>query len=802
MFALKARDCDGQEKLFMTYRIFPATGRVSQILQAGCCFALLLLLLTDAFAQGGASITGRVTDEQGASIAGAEVRLRSRSGLVILARSDERGTYAFNGLGPGDYFLEAKAQGFAVRSSDELRVVRGQVFNYDLTLAVEAVNENVVVVAAGTPQRADEVSKAVTLIEDRDIEARREETLAEALRGVPGLRVQQQGTYGALTTVRIRGGRNYDTALLLDGLRVRDASDINGSAVSFIPDLLPADLERVEVLRGSGSSIYGTNAIGGVINLSPRTGAGRPRFEAGFEGGALGLFRERLQGSGGLGRRGGYSFGITRLDVRRGVDGSDEYGNTAGSGRVQFNLARGITVAANFYGTISNARQNESPVALVAAFTGTERFPRAVEGVTFQPDFNDPDLGRRVRVLVGSLRFTQSVNDRISYTVAYQRVSTRRRFYDGPEVDARFAVFTPFGDFPYYFTNNGATDTLDARANLRLGRTHLITGGFELERETLFQQSTFSPVATTDRQKTAAVFGQDQIFLLDGRLQLSVAARGQFYSIRAADRPGFLSGIEARSSITGDGSIAYFINSTSTKLRAHVGNGFRAPSLFERFGEGTISGLFTRFGDPTVRAEQSISADGGFDQRLLRDRLLFGATYFYTRLQRVIDFASTDPLGVRLFGGYFNRPGGISRGLETYLEATPVTGNRLRASYTYTNSDRFNPARGLETEFVIPAHLLSLNISQRYRALLVNFDLNHTGPYIAPVFRGTFPFQADLRFDGYTKADLFAAYERALSERVTFVLFGGADNLFGEKYFENGFRAPGITGRGGVNFRF
>lgn len=779
--------------------------RVNRIRWAGLWFALALFFSqsTNGFAQGGSTITGRVSDEQGAIVVGAEVRLRSRSGLMILARTDERGVYGFNGLGAGEYILEVTARGFAAKTSDELRLARRQVFNYDVILSVAAVNENVVVVAAGTPQRADEVSKAVTLIEDRDMEAGREETLPEALRGVPGLRVQQQGSYGALTTVRLRGQRNFDTALLLDGLRVRDASDINGSAVSFIPDLLPVDLDRVEILRGSGSSIYGTNAIGGVINLVPRAGAGSPRFEAGFEGGALGLFRERVQGSGGAGKRAGYSFGLTRFDVRRGVDGQDEYGNTAGSGRFQFNPTPDITVAANFYGTISNARRNESPVALAAAFTSAERFPRAVQGVTFQPDFNDPDLGRRNRVLVGALRFSQRINDRFSYTIAYQRVSTRRRFYDGPQIDPDFAVFSPFGDFPYYFTNNGATDTLDARANFRLGRTQLLTGGFEYERETFFQQSTFSPDATTDRQKTAAIFGQDQIFLLDGRLQISLAARGQFYRIRAADRPGFLRDIEAKSSVTGDGTIAYFINSTNTKLRAHVGNGFRAPSLFERFGEGTISGLFIRFGDPTVRAEQSISADGGFDQRLMRDRLLFGSTYFYTRLQRVIDFAFADPLGVRPFGGYYNRPGGISRGLETYMEAAPLRGMKLRAAYTYTNSDRFITTGGLEPEFVIPSHLFSLNVSQRYRAMLINFDLNRTGSYIAPVFESDVPFRtANLRFGGYTKADLFAAYERALNERVTFILFGGADNIFDVEYFENGFRAPGIVGRGGVNFRF
>jgi hypothetical protein len=110
---------------------------------------------------------------------------------------------------------------------------------------------------------------------------------------------------------------------------------------------------------------------------------------------------------------------------------------------------------------------------------------------------------------------------------------------------------------------------------------------------------------------------------------------------------------------------------------------------------------------------------------------------------------------------------------------------------------------GLETEFVIPAHLFSVNVSHRYRAFLINFDLNHTGSYIGPVFESDFPFRAaNLRFGGYTKADLFGTYERALSERVTFVLFGGADNLFDVEYFENGFRAPGISGRGGVNFRF
>lgn len=776
------------------------TGRLVSFL---VLLVFVLTLSVNAFGQNGASITGRVLDERGGKIVGAEVRLRSRGGLRLFARTNEEGVYAFNGLGSGDFLLEVKARGFAAATSEEFRVERGTVSTRDLTLAVEAISENVVVVATGTAQRADEVAKSVTLVDDEEIETKRELTLPEALRGTPGLRVQQQGSTGALTTLRLRGQRNFDTAILLDGLRVRDASDINGSAVSFIPDLLPVDLDRVEILRGSGSSIYGTNAIGGVINLVPRTGADGQRFEAGFEGGGLAMFRGRLQGTGGITNRAGYSFGLSRLDVRRGVDGNDEYGNTAGGGRFVFNVTPSTTISANFYGTISNARRNESPIALPGAFTTGELYPRAVEGVTFQPDFNDPDLGRRNRVLVGSVRFAQSVNEILSYTVAYQRVSTRRRFYDGPQIDQRFAALSPFGDFESTFINNGSTDTLDARANLRLGRSNLATAGVEFEWETIFQENTFSPIGTTDKQRTFAVFGQDQIFLLDERLQISVGVRGQFYRISAADRPGFLSGITAKASITGDGAIAYFIRSTNTKLRAHVGNGFRSPSLFERFGEGTLNGVFVRFGDPTVRAERSISADGGFDQRLARDRILFGATYFYTRLQSVVDFAFTDPLGIRPFGGYFNRQGGMARGVETYFETTPFRGTSVRATYTYTNSARFSPALGLQREFVIPAHLFGLTFNQRYRAFVVNFDLNRTGSYIAPVFENDVPFRtANLKFAGYTKADLFGSYERLLTERVTVILFGGAENIFDEEYFENGFRAPGIVGRGGINLRF
>lgn len=785
-------------------------GFVSQPLRGCRSLILIFAFAVFTFAQSNpSSISGRITDQNGAAVTNAEVRLRARTGAKLIAITDDSGAYSFERVLPDDYVLEVKAKGFAISTSNQLSIARGRSLTNDVKLSVEAVNESVLVTPSGTVQRIDEISKAVSLIDDQSIEARRELTLPESLRGTPGIRVQQQGSIGALTSVRLRGQRNFDTAILLDGLRVRDSSDINGSAAVVIPDLLPTDLDRVEVLRGSGSSIYGSNAIGGVINLVPITGAGDSHFEFGFDGGTLAVFRERIRGAGGLGKRAGYSFGLTRLDVRHGVDGQDQYGNTVGVGRFQFNVTPSVMISANFYGTIANGRTNDSPFALPAAFTGGP-YPAAIEGVTFHSDINNPDAGRRNRVLVGSVKLSQQVNDILSYSIAYQHVGNQRRNYNGPAIDPQFAQFYPFGDFAFAGYNNGKTDTLDARANLRLGGHNLVTAGFEYEGESIFQSSvpSFSSVNnTTDRQRTFAVFGQDQIFLLDDRLQISAGVRGQFFSVSAADRPGSLGAIEPERSLTGDGSAAYFVRSSGTKLRAHVGNGFRAASLFERFGQGTFSSLgFRRFGDPTLRAEQSISVDAGFDQRVAGDRARFGATYFYTHLKRVIAFNNffvVDPLGLGRFSGYENRPGGFARGLETYLEAAPWRNANLHASYTYTNSDRFVQGSGLQPEYVIPAHLFGLSLTQRYKSFLFSFDLNRTGAYIAPVFENDFPFRtAELTFPGYTKVDLFASYERQLGEHVVMTLFGGADNIFDVTYFENGFRTPGVMGRGGIKLRF
>ena len=164
-----------------------------------------------AFAQGGTELRGRVTDERDASIAGAEVRLLSRIGGRVADDHRRYGVYAFKNVAAGEYILEVKTKGFAAFTSKGLRIEAGQSLTNDVRLSVEALSENVIVTPTGTAQRADEISKAVTVLDDESIEAKRELTLAESLRGTPGLRVQQQGSMGPLTSLRLRGQRHFDT---------------------------------------------------------------------------------------------------------------------------------------------------------------------------------------------------------------------------------------------------------------------------------------------------------------------------------------------------------------------------------------------------------------------------------------------------------------------------------------------------------------------------------------------------------------------------------------------------------------
>ena len=798
----------------------------------------MLICAASIFAQSNtANIAGSVSDSQDAKIVRAAVKIYERDNRSqITTETDGQGAFRFERLAPGEYIVEVNAKGFAPLSK-QLRVANSETLKIDFSLTVNRVAAEVVVTASGTAQSVDEVSKAVTVIGADEIERRDEITIAESLRRTPGLRVRQISGPGSLTTITTRGLRNEDTAILIDGLRFRDAATTQGDASSFISDLLVVNTDRLEVLRGSGSSLYGSNAIGGVINVLTDQGGGKTRGEFQLEGGGLGLFRGRAKIAGGaFADRFRYSAGIAHLNVTKGVDGDDAARNTSGQGFVQYNFTPSISLSARIFAGDAFSQLNSSPFAapgfvLPPVGTSVRAVPlslaeqRRVEAVgrpltstnynrgdaTFIPSLNDPDSERAGRLFSGALTFAQRLNEDFSYRVNYQRVRTSRIFTDGIG-GLRFApTFANSTDI------NGTIDTASARADWQITRSNLLSAGYEFEREvysSFAQNEDPNPVSRTNNfisvaERSNTFFAQDQLRFFGDRLQLSGAFRVQRFSLSNPEFRGGTSRLQGLSfsapptAYTGDGSISYFFRASNTKLRAHVGNGYRAPSLFERFGSSFFGGRFTPFGDPRLSPDRSIAVDGGIDQSFIKGKIRASATYFYTRLQEVIVFGNsadvnpaTDPFGRS--GGYFNTGGGLARGAEFSVNAQPTRSTEFAVAYTYTNADqRRQPVAGFVRSLGISDHLFTVYANQRIgKRIDVTFDLFAASDY-------AINFGRLYIFDGPVKADLGASYTLPLSDGKRSIRFyGKVDNIFDRENFEGGFRSPGAVFVGGANFRF
>lgn len=765
---------------------------------------LILIYANLILAQTSTSINGSVTDPKGAKVAGATITLNNRDNrLLITTTTDENGSYRFERVSPGEYVVAVDAPGFW-RSARALRADSGG-NTVDFSLEVAAINSEVIVTAQGTPQTIDETSKAVSVINADQIERRDENSLVDALRLTPGVRTEQLGGPGAFSKILIRGLRVVDTSVLLDGFRVRDAADFRGGLNPFMQDILTNNIDRVEVLRGSGSSLYGSNAVGGVVNVVSVEGAGSPKFNLGFEGGSLGLFRERAGVSGGVGQRFGYSVSATRLDVNDGVHDGEIYRNTSLGGHARYVFGPNISLRGTVSYTRSFSRISDSPFPI-----GPESNPFGFATgtgpvVAFLENDPDPDNFRKAYLFVGSLTFLHQVNSVYSYSVAFQSVATNKRFDSGGDQSPTAKSFGLFADVSV-FRNTGRIQTFNFTNTLRLGRHNLVTAGFEGEHEKLSQVFTspfFSTPQTTDSQRSLAFFVQDQLTFLDGRLQFSAAFRTQGFTLKNPESVPEVQNIDVTRALTGDGSVAYLFRESNTKLRAHVGNSFRAPSLSERF----VTFRGQRIGNPFLRPERGLSVDGGIDQTALNNKLRASATYFYSRLQEVI--VST------AFMRETNAPGALARGVELSLAVSPDNWIDVVADYTFTNSTQLLPAPLLRADNVrlpagasiqalsIPRHMFSFEINKFFEnGLNANFNLHSVSKHNFTLFDPIFFSQVLFPFEGHTKADLNISYLKRFAESRTMRLYGKIGNIFGSQYVEEGFRAPGRTGLAGIVFSF
>ncbi len=674
------------------------------------------------------------------------------------------------------------------------------------------IREEVTVnIAAGSEQAIEQVSKTVDVIDGRQMRDRADLALIESVRTIPGFRVQQLGGFGKTASIKTRGLRNQDTAVLIDGIRFRDPAAITGDASPFLSDITLTSVDRVEVLRGSGSSLYGTNAIGGVLDFqTPRARSGtHGQIGGAFGGLGLGRFRGLLSHGGeGFGIGGG----ISHTTYRKGIDGNDDADNTNVQARFDAAPNAKTSISGRIFFSDADVNLNVGPDTLGTLPANTSTVINALPGVNFRPDVDDPDARQDSRFFSGQLAVNQILNRSLTIGGHYQGLDTSRRNIDGP--------LGPGFQSAYASIFDGQIHTANAHLTWTAGGRNTLTAGYEFEQERFGSDNT-TPVGTDDwstktRQDSNTFYVQDLVSLLDGDLQFAAGLRYQAFDLKqpqfSAAVPSVLTQTAGSppSARTFDGAVSYFIDKTGTKLRAHVGNGYRVPSLYERFGSYYFFGAFFPLGNPTLKPERSIGLDGGIEQYFANERVKASATYFYTRIKDEITYLPTDDFGA---SAYYNFDRHYSRGVETSIDIRPAKGPTLFASYTFTNSDLRAHARPTfpvgpvssrdQPSFGIPEHQFTLVATQRIKRFWVNFDLLATSNYLARMFSNSTFNTYIYRFRGNRRGDLTAGYTFGLKDdKMTLRLYGTVENVFDNEYYENGYRTAKANGRVGLAFGF
>jgi vitamin B12 transporter len=585
----------------------------------------------------------------------------------------------------------------------------------------------IVITATRIPTPALDLASSVSVVTADEIAARQERTFAEVLKGIPGLNVVQQGGPGAETSVFMRGTNSNHTKVLVDGIDVGDPSNVN-AAFDF-GQLLTQDIERVEVLRGPQSGLYGSDAIGGVINVITKAGSGPMQLSASVEGGSFASFNQAAAVGG---SQGAFHYSataahlhagatpVTPLDVlapgERRID--DYYDNFTVSSKLGFDVTPDLDLG------------------LVARYTNTHLRYTGEDFSTFpalpaaqQSASNTDQYYGRASAHLASLdgRLNQTLG--VAYT-RNQTITLQPQIPRSPNTGKRLKV--------------------DWQGAIRVSSAHSVLLGVEDARDEIS-----APISASTRIASAYVELQSQL----GAHWFSAL------NARYDDNDRFGSKVTYRIAPT------WVSSASGTKLKASVGTGFKAPTLSELFQ--SFPPFF--FANPDLRPETSVGYDLGIEQGFGGGRVRIGATWFYNRIR---DLIATDVTGTT----YANVGRASTDGVEGFVAYQPVKQLTLRLDYTYTEATDDLLHQELLRR---PKHKGNLNATwQATDALLLNASVLTVSSWVD----GNRDFSIPrLDAPGYTTVNLAASF--ALSRQLA--VFGRIDNLF-DRHYENpiGFLQP------------
>lgn len=595
-----------------------------------------------------------------------------------------------------------------------------------------------------TPQAA--IASSVTVITAADIEREQRRTVVDILANVPGLNIVQAGGPGSQTSLFTRGTNSNHTKLLIDGIDVSDPS--NPGRQFDLGHLLADDIERIEVLRGPQSGLYGADAIGGVISIITKKGKGPAKITGTLEAGS---FKTANQSASLSGTKDAfdYAFNVSHfhqgdtpvtpqnlLPAGRAAIGN-WYDNVTGSTKLGVDVNENLRI--NYVGRYTEARlKYTQDEFLPPTFAGVPRAEQSIQDVR--------QFFTRGEAVVTGFDGRMTNYFGINYTDHWNATRT-----------------TPTS---LATVNSGTRTKFDWRGVTVLAPGHTLVTGAEHEMETM------SATAISAENRNTGVYGQIQsefaqrVFVVANVRHDMNERFGEATTFRVAP--------------------SVILPGSETKLKASYGSGFKAPTLTQMF----VNFLPSFLANPNLRPEESLGYDVGFEQPVFGGRVNFGATYFNNDITNLISgtgIVTTVPFTVRT---NINIGRAQTDGIEAFVSVNPVERVRLRADYTYTEA--FDKVTNLEL-LRRPRHKATFTAAWNpIDPLNLSATVLHVGSYID----GNRDFSIPrLNTPGYTVVNLAGDYR--LDQHAK--LFARIDNVFNEKYEDpTGFLRPGIGVYGGI----
>jgi len=615
--------------------------------------------------------------------------------------------------------------------------------NCDIVGLPRRISPPDIVVSAGAPQYANQIGQAFTVITRDEIERRQTVSISDLLATTPGVTVSRNGGVGTVTALRIRGAEGEQTLTIIDGVRVNDPSS-PGGAFDF-GNLLAGSIERIEVLRGPNSVPWGSQAIGGVVNITTTAPTRGLQGRASAEYGSHNSLFATAGVSGGSGPvtaalTGGYlrTDGISAAANGTEPDGYKQYGAT-GSVGIAFTDEIGLDLRA-YYAHSRVDLDGFPPPNYSLGDDAEYSIAQEIYGYA----------GLHANVLDGRFR------NRLAFTIA----DINRDNYD-----------PAYGLAPSFF-GRGRSERYEYQGDFKLVDQLRLVAGAEHE------DSSYYDGSPTHKSGITSFYGEAIVTPIR---ELTVT--GGVRHDQNRDFGGHAS----------FGANAALALDEGTTLRASYAEGFKAPTLYQRFSD---------YGTRRLQPETARSYDLGIEQKLLDGRAIAGVTWFHRDTTNQIDFRSCDPADVtnassicfhRPYGTYDNIARTRAQGVEFELTLRPIDALTFTGNFSYIDSVNRSPGANFGKDLARrPKETVSVSADYRLPfGLSVGGTLSHVGDSFDNAANTT-------RLDGYVLGGLRA--EMPIGDH--FVLYGRVDNLFDEKYQTvAGYGTYGRTAYGGIRVK-